>query len=234
MKKFDSNTKIARLAGFFYLILAITGIFSFFVKEKLVVYGDPQVTVTNILSSESLFIFSIISELIMATSWILIAVTLYALFKKVNNNIAVLMVSLVLVGGAIIYINVISQIATLTIIKNTTGYLSTFNTSQLYSLAMLFLEISRESVYANYIFMGLWMFPFAFFVFKSEFFPKTISKIWGILLIVGGLGYIVDFITYFLSPNIFMNLTSFVFLGDLFSIIWLLIKGANTPKLNIE
>jgi len=95
---------------------------------------------------------------------------------------------------------------------------------------MLFLEISRESVYANYIFMGMWMFPFAFFVLKSGYFPKTISKIWGALLIIGGMGYIIDFFTYFLLPDIFMSVTGFAFGGDLLSIFLLLILEVKKPN----
>lgn len=235
MKLEINKNKAAKLAGLSYLLLAITGIFTFFVKEKLIVYGDPAITVNNILSSESLFTLSIVSELIMATSWIFIAIALFALFKEVSRNIAVLMVSLVLVGGAVIYIDVICQMASVVIINNTNGYLSSFNLEQLQALAMLFLEISRECVFANYIFMGLWMFPFAFFVLKSGYFPRIISKIWGALLIIGGLGYIIDFSTYFLIPDAFLSVTGFAFGGDLLSIILLLvlkIKSATDNQTN--
>ena len=226
----NSKNKAARLSGFFYLILAITGTFTFFVKEKLIVYGDPQVTAMNISSSELLFLISIVSELIMASSWILIAIALYKVFQKINNLMAVLMLTLVSVGGAIIYINVTCQIASLIILKNATGYLATFNTNQIQSLAMLFLDISKESVYANYLFMGLWMFPFAFFVYKSRYFPRIISQIWSVLLIIGGLGYITDFFTYFLLPDIFIAISRFAFGGDLFSIFWLLIMGVKASN----
>jgi len=225
MKTIDQKNKTARLAGFLYLLLAITGTFPFLIEEKLVVFGDAQTTAANLLSSQSLFIASIVSELVMSTIWILIGIALYALFKKVNKNIAFLMVSLVLVGGAIIYINVVSQIAALIILKNATGYLATFDTEQINALVMLFIDIGRDSSIANYIFMGLWMFPFAYLVVKSEYFPKTISKIWGVLLVIGGLGYIIDFITFFIFPDYFIDFTSFAFGGDLFSIIWLLFVG---------
>ncbi len=112
MKIMDQRNKIAKLAGFLYLLLAITGTFPFLIEEKLVVFGDAQTTAANLLSSQSLFIASIVSKSVMATIWILIGITLYALFKKVNKNIAFLMVSLVLVGGAIIYINLMNNAST--------------------------------------------------------------------------------------------------------------------------
>ena len=225
-----SKNIAARTAGFFYLLLAITGTFNFFVKEKLFVYGNPQETVQNIVSSEWLFITSMVSEILMSTIWIFIGLALYILFRKVRRSIAVLMLSLVLVGGAVIYITVITQMAALVVIKNSVGYMAVFDTNQVHSLALLFLEISRESVYANFICMGLWMFPFAYFVLKSGYFPKTVSIIWAVLLIAGGLGYLIDFFTYFLLPDLFIIVTEFAFWGDLFSLFWLLIMGIKIPK----
>ncbi len=230
MIRIDSDNKTARLAGFFYLLLAITGTFNFFVKEKLFEYANPEATANKISASLSLFTLSIVSEQIMATVWILIAITLYALFKKVSKNISFLMVSLVLVGGALVYLTVASQIAALVIVKNTTGYFASFDTTQIHALVMLCIDVARELAYANYIFMGIWMFPFAYLVMKSGFFPKTVSKIWGVLLIFGGLAYIIDFFTYFLFPGVFFHLTPFAFGGDMFSILWLLIMGVSHQK----
>jgi len=164
----------------------------------------------------------------MATSWILIAIFLFALFETVNRTLAFLMAGLVIAGGAIIFIEEINLIAALLVLENATGYLAAFEPEQLNGITMLFLDISKQSMYGNFIFMGLWMFPFAYFVFKSGFFPKTISIIWGILLVIGGLGYIIDFFTYFLFPDLFLNFVAITFVGDLFSIFWLLFKGVKS------
>ncbi len=135
------------------------------------------------------------------------------------------MAGLVIAGGAIIFIEETNLMAAILVLENATGYLADFEPDQLNAMAMLFLDISKQSMYGNFIFMGLWMFPFAYFVFKSGFFPKTISRIWGTLLVIGGLGYIIDFFTYFLLPDLYLNLVGFTFAGDLFSMFWLLFKG---------
>jgi len=224
-----SKNGIARSAGIFYSILAITGIFSFSVESKLIVDNSLS-TVNNILSSEYLFRLSIVSELVMATSWILIAIFLYALFETVNRTIAFLMAGLVIAGGTIIFFEEINLLAAILVLENATGYLADFEPSQLNAIAMLYLDISQQSMYANFIFMGLWMFPFAYFVFKSGFFPKNISIIWSTLLVLGGLGYIIDFFTYFLFPDLYVNLVGFTFAGDLFSIFWLLFIGVKSSN----
>ncbi len=94
----------------------------------------------------------------------------------------------------------------------------------------MMIDIGRDSTIADYIFMGLWMFPFAYLVVRSGYFPKTASKIWGVLLVIGGLGHIIDFIAYFLFPDKYIDITSFAFGGDLFSIIWILIMGVRNNE----
>jgi|GEM_PF-1835529 len=233
MLKINSNNRVARLAGFLYLLLAITGTFPFYVEKKLIEFGNPLKTVENILASEMLFKGSIVSELIMAIIWVLIAISLYVLFRKVSRNIALLMLSLVLVGGAIVSISVICQVGALIMVKNASGSLAAFNGSQINAMTMFLLNLSLYSTIANFLCMGLWMFPFSYFVIKSEYFPKSIGIIWGILLIAGGLGYLVDFFTFFLLPEYYISVTEFAFAGDLFSLLWLLIKGTSVPDASI-
>ena len=86
-------------------------------------------------------------------------------------------------------------------------------------------------MYANgfsiaHIFWGLWLFPLGYLVFKSGFLPRVI----GILLIVAGLGYLVDFTLFFLFPGITVTVSEFTFVGEVVLILWLLIKGVNVTQ----
>ncbi len=222
-EKTNNLKKTARLTGFFYLIVAITGFFAMFVKEKLVISGDAATTANNILASTSLFNLGIVSELIMVVFWILTALALYRLFKSVNKNHTIQMVSFVLVGCAITCANILNKIAAMLILNNS-SYLAVFELNQLQALAMLFLEISHTGVIINHIFFGLWLFPLGFLVLRSRYFPKIIGKILGITLIIAGAGYLIDFFTFFFFPN-FTAITSYTFFGELFLLLWLLIKG---------
>ena len=52
----NSTKKNAKIAGWTYLLLAITGFYSImYVPGKLVVFGDATATANNIASSELLF-----------------------------------------------------------------------------------------------------------------------------------------------------------------------------------
>ncbi len=228
-EKDNTLKKTARHAGFLYLIVAITGLFSFFVNKKLIVSGDATTTANNILAPVSLFNLSIVSELIMATCWILTALALYQLFKSVNKNHAILMVSLVLVGSAITFVNVINKITAM-LILNGSGYLTVFEINQLQALAMLFIDLSQNGVFICYIFFGLWLFPLGLLVLRSGYFPKIVGRIMGVLLIIAGAGYLIKFFTFFFFLNFNSAITSYTFFGELFLLLWLLIKGVTIPK----
>jgi hypothetical protein len=52
----------------------------------------------------------------------------------------------------------------------------------------------------------------------------------GVLLIIGGLGYLIDFFTIVLFPNFNVTISEFTFLGELLLPLWLLIKGVNAEQ----
>lgn len=217
----------ARLAGFSYLVVAITGFFSFHVKEKLIVSGAASITANNILASLSFFNLGIVSELIMATSWVLTALVLYRLFETVNKNLALTMVSFVLLGGTIACINALNLVAA-RIILNNFYYQTIFKTDQLEAFSMLFLDLAHHGVLINHIFFGLWLFPLGMMVLRSGYFPEIIGKITGLLLFVAGVGYLADFLTFFAFQR-FYSITGYTFFGELVLLLWLLIKGVKPP-----
>lgn len=82
-----------------------------------------------------------------------------------------------------------------------------------------------QSSFPGVSFWGLWLFPCWYLVIKSGF----ISKIFGILLIIGGIAYLVDSSMALLLlrvHDIFSNiLVLSLAIGKFFMILWLLIKG---------
>src|SRR5213592_4691111 len=89
----------ARTAGLLYLVNGTAGFFSYMiVPKRLIVQGDATATANNILASEMLFRVSIVSELVGAVAFILLAITLYRLFNGVSKTHASLLVAFVLVA----------------------------------------------------------------------------------------------------------------------------------------
>lgn len=222
----NSIQKTARLTGVLYLAIAIISAFGLvYVPALLIVPGDAATTAHNILTSEWLFRLGFMSNLMTFTINVFVAVLLYQLLKPVNKNMAALMVILILVGLGIGMLNELNQFVALLLLRSG-AYLTPFTTAQLQALAVLFLDIYDHGFSIAHIFWGLWLFPLGYLVFKSGFLPKVI----GILLLIAGVGYLVDFTLFFLVPGITVKVSEFTFVGEVVLLLWLLIKGVNVEQ----
>ena len=221
--------KTARLAGLLYLAIAALAVFGLvYVPAMLLVPGDAAATANNIVASESLFRLGFMSNLITFTVNVFVAVLLYKLLKPVNRGIASLMVILILIGLAIGMLNELNQFAALLILG--TDHQSAFTAVQSQALASLFLDLYQHGFNIAHIFWGLWLFPMGYLIIRSGFLPKVI----GILLIVAGMGYLVDFTLFFLVPDVVLNVSSFTFVGEVALLLWLLIRGVNVEQWEIR
>jgi len=222
-EKMNPN-KTARVAGFLYLVLLPLGIFGMMIRQRLIVPGDAAITAHNIMASESLFRLSIVSALIVQLVNILVVLVLYKLLKPVNKNHALLMVIFFLVGVPIAMLNELNQFAALLLLSGA-DYLTVFTAGQLQALVPLFLDLHEHGIMIAGIFWGLWLFPMGYLVFKSGFLPRIL----GILLIIGGFGYLIDSFAIFLFPS-FKAIALFTFIGEVLFPLWLLIKGVNVEQ----
>ena len=79
----------ARLTGILYLlVILLAGFSQGYVRGTIVIPDDPQVTLTNIISSEVLFRLGLISDLLAFMIDAVISILLYQLLKSVNKTIA--------------------------------------------------------------------------------------------------------------------------------------------------
>ena len=226
----NSTKKTARLAGLLYLINGVTGFFGIiYVPSKLIVPGNASASANNVLASEGLFRFGMASELICAVEFIFVVWVLYRLLGGVNKTLASLMVMLGVAFVPIMCVNLLSEIAALTLLR-VGDFLSVFDRPQREGLAMLFLDLHRYGYTVGWIF-GLWLFPLGILVFKSRFLPRIL----GVLLIAAGFGYFAASVTPLLWPTYvhavgrFTNLLTM--LGEPAFILWLLIRGAKDQPL---
>src|SRR5437667_12913866 len=92
----------ARIAGAFYLLTMLTGIFAqAFVSERLVVSGDAAATATNILTHKSLFQLGFTVYLIEMACQIAITALFYDLLKPVSRSVSLVAAFLGLAGCVI-------------------------------------------------------------------------------------------------------------------------------------
>src|SRR6516162_10946919 len=110
----NSTKRTSRIAGVLYLVNAVTGFFGIvYVPSRLIVAGDATATASNILASERLFRFGIVSELICAAEFIYLVWVLYCLLSGVNKTHAALMVIWGLAFIPVMAVNVLSEVAAL-------------------------------------------------------------------------------------------------------------------------
>src|ERR1700675_1645609 len=97
----NSPKRLARLAGVFYLMVAITGGFSEgFVDLKMRVAGNAAATAANVLADPGLVRLSVVSHLLDATFFMLTAMVLYFLLRHAHEGVArVMLVFVVLAAG---------------------------------------------------------------------------------------------------------------------------------------
>jgi hypothetical protein len=218
----------ARLAGVLYLVMGVPAVFSYqYVHHTLMVHGNAAATANNILASEMLFRMGIVSELISVIAFIFLVRALYRLLNAVDKGQASLMVTLVLLSIPISFLNVLNEIAALTLLRGA-DFLSLLDKPQRDSLAMLFLGLHGDGLNLATIFWGLWLFPFGVLVMRSGFIPRIL----GVLLIPNGLAWLVVSLTTLLFPTYLNVVNRFAIipeLGELWIMAWLLIKGVKVP-----
>jgi len=227
-EKMNPN-KIARVAGFLYLLMAPFGVFGmFYVPSIIIVPGDAAITANNIMASESLFRSGIVSTLMVQIINIFMVLVLYKLLKPVNKNHALLMVIFILIGAPIAMLNELNRLITLLLLSGA-DYLTVFTADQLQALVPLFLDLHEQGITIAGIFWSLWLFPMGYLAFKSGYIPRIL----GVLLIIAGFGYLIDSFAVFLLPNFYATISQFILFttyGELLFPLWLLIKGVNVEQ----
>ena len=84
-----SPKSLARFAGVLYLLVGIFGGFAQgFVYPKVYIAGDAAATSGNVFANSELVRMGIVADLVQATVWVFVAMTLYQLLKHVNKGVA--------------------------------------------------------------------------------------------------------------------------------------------------
>jgi len=224
--------KAARIAGAIYLSMVITGPFSLiYVPNKLIVRGNAAATADNILAHETMFRLAILADLIGAVIFICLGIALCKLLSDVSRTWAGLMVAFVLVSAAVGFLNTLNNIAALTLFRGA-DFLAVFDKPQRDALAYLFVRLHSQGILINEIFWGVWLFPFGLLVFRSGFLPRFI----GVWLMINCFGYVALSLTALFFPDYYAAAFKWaqpVLFGELAIMLWLLIKGAKVPSLEL-
>lgn len=226
-----SEKKLARIAGFCYLIVIAAGLFSeVFVRQAVSVSNNALATAQNIQANEMLFRWGFVADLINFVVGIPTILIIYHFFKKSNKLLLQIALALVIIQTAIIAVNLLNQMTPLLLLSKDT-YLNTFQQNQLATLSLLSLNIQALGYGIGLVFFGFYCIIIGFVIYKTKAIPKSI----GIAYAIAGACYLINSFTMFLSTGFtnpwFIYLAIPIFIGELSLCFWLLIKGIDTTKL---
>jgi len=232
IKENKSPKRYGKIAGLFYLIIAISGGFSIgYMPSIIVESGNAFTTAQNILNNQVLLRLGITGDIVVMLLEIVLTVMLYRLFKSISQTIAMIAAFARLAMSLIMGVNLLNYLIPALLLSGS-NYLNAFEPNQLQSLALLFLDAHKYGEYVWQLFFGLHLIALGYLIFKSEFYPKIL----GILMIIGSFGYSGDSIARFTLLNndvvsiVVSLLLGIAVIGELSFTFWLLIKGINVEK----
>jgi hypothetical protein len=226
----SSPKRLARIAGLLYLAVGILGAFAFAaVYSAMYVAGDAAATASNLVANAGLVKIGVAGDLIQVTIWVFLALTLYVLLRHVSGYAARAMVVLVVIGASLSFLNILFEFQGLRVVTDPT-YTATVGAAGATALAMLMLDLQHYGYYIAGIFFGLWLVPLGYLTFKSGMFPKVL----GIVLVVGGIGYLFDTLAAFVAPELTAIIHPIAALlgivAEVSLLAYLLVKGVRSPR----
>lgn len=227
----STNDRNARTAGALYLLSGVVGVLDLiYLPGLFVVRGDAAATANNIATHEALFRVAAAADIVAGTVWLAVVLALYRLFESVDRT----QVNLMLILGALLqvpfyFFNAVNYIAALTLVHGA-PYLTVFTAPQRDAMALLFLTLHHYVIEASLVFAGLWLFPLAILIYKSDFLPKLLA-FW---ITAAGISWLGISLTAFLAPQyggIVDKITQPFTFGEVALMLWLLFLGARPALL---
>lgn len=218
-----NESRLARWAGLVYLVVVVTGFFSQgYVPGKIAAPGDTEALLANIISHQMLFRAGIAAFMVEHLTFLALPFLLFHLFRAVHPGAAVAMVVLAVVGVPMSLLAVSHRLDALQLLSHAQG----MPVDMAHALAWLSLKSYANDIVVASVFWGLWLLPFGYLVIKCGRLPRVL----GALLMLGGLGYLIDIFGEVLLPG-YAHLAFFNYvhlpaaLGEVGTCLWLLVMG---------
>lgn len=186
----------ALTAGFGMLLMAACAPFAeFYVFPKLIVRGAVAQTLQNVAANRGLFLAGIFGYLINFACDVVITWGLYILFIPVNRALSLLAAWFRLVYTAIA-VSALFKLVTVFHLATSPDYLRLFGPQELQAQVKLLLDSFRWEWSMSLMLFEVHLVLAGWLAFRSGYVPRII----GILLVIDGLGWLVDG-----APSLFLS-----------------------------
>ena len=221
----------ARTAGFLYLLVVLGAVFApFSVVPSGMMRGDAALpAIARILASRPSYVLGGAVQLMVFACDIAVALILYELLKPVSRGLALLAAFFRLVFAAVASANVLNHFAPLLLLDGA-GQPGAFTPDQLQALALVVIRLRTVGFDIALFFFGLHCIVVGYLLFRSTYFPRNL----GLLLAIGGLGYVANIFANAIPVVIGTKLFPYVMLPGGVAEIWLTLQlifvGVDVPK----
>lgn len=180
----------ARIAGLWYLMLAITGMVGFLMlHSRIYVMDDPSKTLSNLVEHENLARIRLVFELLIVVSQALAAVWFYKLLKDIRHVAAWALAAWGMMNAAAIMISAMAMGGAIEVAHSTQGQ------PEKLIMIQVFTQFIKNAWGVGSLFFGLWLIPMGYSVVSSQRMPVWLGRV----LILGGAGYLVSTIINYMG-----------------------------------
>jgi hypothetical protein len=224
----SSPLAAARSAGALWLIAIVASIASVIGTYPLDWRADPAALTASAINTASSIRVGFALRFFGKICYLAVSVILYELLKPVNRTVA-LFSAFCGVAGLLSGISSFSDFTALSLLEESRRVAQPLadklQASAVTIIATHSLEPGREDV-----FFGFQIGALGFLIARSHFIPRPL----GLILLLGGVAFLVTFFTGFLSPTLDARLAplllSIVILGEGSLALWLLLRGVNVDR----
>lgn len=216
-----------KITGLSYVGIFVLAIFAnFFVIEKFVV-ADTSQTFLNVIENANMFRWATSAFIIAGILDILAGFGLYFIYKNVNKAIGLLSTWMRIVHATLMGVATYKLLEVTQVVGDILPY-SALENSTKEAITLLSLQAFENIWLIGLIFFGVHLFLLGYLIYRSGFTPKIFT----FLLVLAGLGYVIDSFAHFLISD-YQNYASIFFaivatpsiIGEMSFTIWLLYKG---------
>lgn len=221
----DNPKSLARKAGAMYLLIAVFGAFAIaYVPSQIIVSGDAEATLAQLLAQSGLFRAGIFADVVVIGIEIELTAILYFLLRPVDPVRA--MIAMMARFGMIF-------VMAINLLINATAFLMAQGVLQgsAATIQTLF-EIHAQGVFVWGVLFGMHLLALGWLVCHSGYFPKLL----GGALSIGAFGYLIEGLSKLMGLEfatlswLVIALLTIVTIAELSFAFWLVFKGLDEGK----
>ena len=219
-----TTTQTNKTTGIFYLLIILCAGFSQGgIRETLIDFSNPILSIENIKNSMMLFRMSTILDLLAFSMDVVVSLLLYRIFKSVSPEISKISTAFRLIAHP--------GIGTLNLLNQVIAGLLISKGSDNISLISTLLEAHRVGYMIAGVAFGIHLILLGYLIWKSADF----KKVFGLLMLLAGITYLMETFGFILHPEWHETLSIIVgvgaALGEVSFTIYLLIMRGSPNQL---